>query len=239
MEINRIYRYKQKITLSQDEDGFPNWYHETNLQHHASIMLSRGINVPSFGENQNIPVILLRTSAWRSGTSDVPWSDIKVKDTNSLIYFGDGKLRPSRKDINIGNKYMMKAFGLHSGSINDRKKAPPIIYMESIPWKGSQKGYVKLVGIGVISKAEVILQKDPISKDIFQNICFEINFIDLSHDNRVLDWKWINARRTEIGDDNGSSFLAPKGWTDWVENGMVAISTIKNKVVDHTSSENI
>ena len=93
--------------------------------------------------------------------------------------------------------------------------------------------------MGVISKAESILQKDPISKDIFQNICFEINFIDLSHDNHVLDWKWINARRTEIGDDNDSSFLAPKGWADWVENGMVTIPTIKNKAVDHTPSDNI
>ena len=225
--------------MNPQEDGFSNWYHETNLPHYPNVMLSRGINTPAFGENQNIPVIILRTSKWRSGTSEVPWNDIKVKETDSLIYWGDGKFRGSGKDVNIGNQYMMEAFNLHSGSQKDREKAPPIIYMESIPWNGSQKGYLKFVGMGVINKAESILQKDPISKDIFQNICFEVHFIDLLQDNRAIDWKWINARRTEIGDENSSSLHAPKGWTDWIQNGLVTLPAMSNKIIEHATPEDL
>jgi hypothetical protein len=236
MRIGEIFRYPSTVTLQESIDYLPNWYFRTRApegKNWNAVKLDRGINSSAVlpGSTQGIPYIAIRSSPHRFGSSITPWEDIHRPDQGYSRYFGDNK--PGLKDANEaqGNVRMLEAFVLQSGSKENRLQAPPILVFEGAPYDGRIKGQVIFHGVGVITKAELVVQRDPKSILTFSNYVFDIALLDLSNENESLNWLWINSRRDPSISVEESLRLAPSAWKKWVSLGPAGVPRLRRNVI--------
>jgi hypothetical protein len=126
---------------------------------------------------------------------------------------------------------MLDAFVLQSGDRKDRLNAPPILVFEAVPHAGRVKGQLMFHGLGVITKAELVVQRDEKSKLTFPNYVFDIALLDLAIENEELNWDWINARRNVTISLEDSLKLAPTSWRKWVDSGPASVSRLRRNVI--------
>ena len=108
--------------------------------------------------------------------------------------------------------------------------APPILIFEAVEVAGRVKGQRLFHGVGVITNAELVVQReDRAPKRTFPNYVFEIAILDLSVENETVDWEWINARRDSNKSAEEALELAPVSWRRWVERG--SIGTLRRNVI--------
>lgn len=236
MRIGDIFRYPNHISSNEMVDGLPNWYFHTRStegKNWNTVKLDRGINSSAIliNSTQGVPYIAIRSSPHRFGSSATPWEDIHRPDQGYSRYFGDNK--PGLKGANEaqGNGRMLEAFIFQSGSKEDRLKAPPILVFEATPYDGRIKGQVIFHGVGVITKAELVVQRDPKSILTFPNYVFDIALLDLSKENESFNWEWINSRRDPSISAEESVKLAPSSWNKWIFLGAAGIPRLRRNVI--------
>lgn len=243
MKINEILRYpegnKSKINKIKNVewiDGLRNWYFETDCPHGKSwnvAQLPQGINTSQLvgsGEPR-IPYLALRSSPHRFGSAATPWEDIHRPDQGYCRYFGDAKPGVKRAEEYLGNRRLLEAFVLQSGSRSDRLASPPVLVFEAVPHGGRQKGQVMFNGVGVILRAELVVQRDAKSSLTFPNYVYEIALLDLASDNEEINWDWINLRRDASVSLEDCLSLAPQTWKRWVNDGPASLASVRRNVL--------
>jgi hypothetical protein len=236
MRIGEIFRYPNDVSENKMVDDLPNWYFETRApegKNWNAVKLDRGINSSAVlaHSTQGVPYIAIRSSPHRFGSATTPWEDIHRPDQGYSRYFGDNK--PGLRSANEaqGNGRMLESFILQSGSKEDRLRAPPILVFEATPYGGRIKGQIIFHGIGVITKAELVVQRDPKSILTFSNYVFDIALLDLSNENESLNWAWINSRRDPLISADESLKLAPSSWKRWISLGTGGIPRLRRNVI--------
>ena len=177
MKIGQVLRYTAKVVDSPTIDGLPNWYFETRGPDGTGwnvVRLDSGINTSAVEskEEERIPFLASRSSPHRFGSSSTPWEDVHRPDQGFSRYFGDAKPGEKSADEYLGNNRMLDAFILQSGNREDRVMAPPILVFEAVPHSGRVKGQLMFHGLGVITKAELVVQRDEKSKLTFPKAHF-------------------------------------------------------------------
>ena len=236
MKIGQILRYTAKINMEPTVDGLPNWYFETRSPDGVAwnvVRLDSGINTSAVDLvlEQRIPFLAIRSSPHRFGSAATPWEDVHRPDQGFSRYFGDAKPGLKSAEEYLGNDRMLDAFILQSGDRNDRVHAPPILVFEAVPHGGRVKGQLMFHGLGVITKAELVVQRDEKTKATFPNYVFDIALLDLAPENEELNWNWINARRNSSIPLEESLKLAPSAWKKWVESGPASVSRLRRNVI--------
>ncbi len=215
-------------------DGHRNWYYETappvGMDWNA-IKLDSGINSPQKlgSKARPNPLIAIRSSPHRFGSEQTPWEDVHRPDQGYCRYFGDNKPGQGLASDSLGNKRMLDAFVLQSGDLDDRIKAPPILVFEAVPDGERVKGQVIFHGFGVITKAEVIVQRS--IKGTFPNYVYDIALLGLEDEGEEFSWDWINARRNPNISVEQSQQVAPSSWRKWVSEGSSSIGHLRRNVV--------
>lgn len=233
MRIGEVIRYPRKPTLSPVVDGLPNWYYLTSPPADfkwAFPKIDSGINTSAIADSVRIPYLGLRSSPHRFGSVAAPWEDVHRPDQGYSRFFGDAK--PGGKPASewLGNRRMLEAFVQQGGSREQRADSPPVLIFEAVGEDGRLKGQVLFHGIAVITKAELIVQREEKGKRrTFPNFAFELAHLDLARENDTLDWGWINARRDPSVTTSEALQLAPSSWSRWVETG--SIGPLRRSVV--------
>jgi len=236
MRIGDVIRYPQHITEKVTVDGLPNWYFETRGPDGAGwnvVRLDAGINQPALIGKvaRRAPFIAIRSSPHRFGSAQTPWEDIHRPDQGFCRYFGDAKPGAKAAEEYLGNERMIDAFLLHKGDRADRAKAPPILVFEAVPFANRIKGQVMFHGVGVITRAELVVQRHEKSGQTFPNYMYEIALLDLADENEAISWDWINARRDGHVSDEACLALAPRSWKRWVESGPASVVGLRRNVL--------
>ena len=236
MRIGEILRYPSNISLDQSVDGLPNWYFETRGPDGSGwsvVKLDSGINTSAINSSieHRVPFLAVSSSPHRAGTSATPWEDIHRPDQGYSRYFGDAKPGDKTAEEYLGNDRMLDAFVLQSGDRSDRVTAPPILVFEAVPYGGRVKGQRIFHGLGVITKSELVVQREEKSRKTFANYVFDIALLDLAEENENLDWKWINARRDPSFTAEECLSFAPASWKKWVATGSSAVVGLRRNVV--------
>ena len=240
LELGQRYRFgNQKNTPSNlgEVDGFPNWFYVTKSEdiQGPEIRWQDGIWNPSTvlrGGEPQIPFVICSSSRHKSGSLETPWEDIVKPDDGYAIYYGDNKNPEVKNPESVrGNKIMLEAFRLqHSESKEVRATAPPIFITQTVGKDGPGGGYRILEGIGVITKVDVILQRNPQESKAFQNLRFEIAILDLKKDKDCIDVDWINARRNSSSSSIEKD-LAPEIWKRFINEGISSINELRRSVL--------
>jgi hypothetical protein len=85
--------------------------------------------------------------------------------------------------------------------------------------------------VGVITKSELVVQREEKSRKTFANYVFDIALLDLAEENENLDWRWINARRDPSITAEECLSFAPASWKQWVATGSSAVLGLRRNVV--------
>jgi len=233
MRIGETIRYPAKIVKDSHVDGLRNWYSLTAAPDGANwkvIKLDSGINTSAVSGISRIPFLALSSSPHRFGSSETPWEDVHRPDQGYSRYFGDAKPGLKSATEYLGNQRMLQAFIQQGGDKGARVDAPPILIFEAVEAAGRIKGQRLFHGVGVITNAELVVQReDRAQRRTFPNYVFEIAILDLSNENETLDWEWINARRDGNKSAEDALKLAPVSWQRWVDRG--SIGSLRRNVI--------
>jgi len=234
MRIGEIIRYPNKPTMRVELDGLRNWYFETAAppgKEWSRVKLDSGINCSEIlgAKSRPNPYIAIRSSPHRFGSDSTPWEDVHRPDQGYCRYYGDNKPDRGVASESLGNRRMLSAFTLHSGTRHDREVSPPILVYEAVRDDGRTKGQVIFHGFGVISRAELIVQRS--KGRTFPNYVYDIALLDLADESEEFSWNWINARRDPLISIEQSTSLAPRSWRSWVEDGSGSIPRLRRNVV--------
>lgn len=231
LRIGDVFRYSKSADPDQPElDGFANYMHATRGQHGKKLILERGISAPSrvkAKDGPRIGAVLIRSTSRTAGTETNPWHDYIDPNSGLVLYYGDAK--PStRKPANevSGNALLLEVRKLHAGSPQDRLAAPPLLFFES-----EAAGFVTFQGYGVIERAELVTQLDPINGTPFTNYRFECAILSLTNEHEVFDWEWINARRDPSLSLAEVLGRAPAAWKRWVTLGDSVLEQVRRRVL--------
>jgi hypothetical protein len=223
LRLGEVYRYSKKISPDLEESsGYPNLLNLTWAEGYSMPLLERGISpIASSGKSvwtKPRPAVLISSSPHKAGSEETPWHDDYDLDRGIITYFGDNK-KLENPSLPLGNQSLIREYTFHtSGDKEARALASPLIFFLREPVGSKKKGFVKFMGLGVLSKAELITQYN-VSHGYFPNFVFQFNLLSLAHEGGQFDWSWITARRsTPIIE---SLTLAPKAWKEWVETGQV------------------
>ena len=236
MRIGHIFRYPSVPSMTVEIDGLLNWYAETappTDKGWSAVKLDSGINCSAIlnGSKQGVPYIAIRSSPHRFGSDSTPWEDVHRPDQGYCRYFGDNKPGGRSASESLGNRRMVDAFNLHGGDKRDREKAPPILVFEAVPKDGRLKGQIIFHGFGVISRAELVVQRSPANNRTFSNYIFDIALLNLEVEDDNFPWRWINSRRDPLVKSTESFALAPESWKKWVREGKEAVPNLRRNVI--------
>jgi hypothetical protein len=236
MRIGQIFRYPSKPSTEVEIDGLPNWYAETkppNDRGWSAVKLDSGINCSAIlnGLQNVVPYIAISSSPHRFGSDTTPWEDIHRPDQGYCRYFGDNKPGTGAASESLGNRRMIEAFNLQGGDRQDREQAPPILVFEAVPMDGRLKGQRIFHGFGLISRAELVVQRSPASNKTFSNYVFDIALLNLEYEDDEFPWRWINSRRDPLVGSDESFDIAPESWKNWVRKGKESVPTLRRNVI--------
>jgi Restriction endonuclease AspBHI N-terminal/Restriction endonuclease len=235
MRIGERLRYGQIDTFPASLPkvaGMTNWWHETRAPPASplkALKLDAGINSPAplQGPHARVSVVCLRSSTHKVGSDITPWEDIHRPDLGYSRYFGDNKVKSGKAaHETLGNSRLLETFALHGGDEQSRLRAPPVLVFEA-----REKGQIVFHGVGVLTRAELVVQRDPASGGTFTNYRYDVILLDLAIEDETLDWAWINARRDATVSARESLRLAPKAWKEWVRYGSSALERLQRQVL--------
>jgi hypothetical protein len=223
LRIGEIYRYSKTISPEIESSfGYPNLLNLTWADGYPMPLLERGISpIAATGKSlwtQPRPAILISSSPHKAGSEETPWHDEYDLEQGKITYFGDNK-KLENPSLPLGNQALIREYTFHtSGDKEARSLASPLIFFLRVPVGSKRKGFVKFIGLGVLSKAELITQYN-VSHGYFPNFVFRFNLLSLAEEGGQFDWSWITARRSEPVIE--SNVLAPRAWKEWIESGQV------------------
>lgn len=228
-----IYRYpSSRDAAIQFVDGLPNFFHETRLDGAALPLLEKGISQIAPPKKRvseiTFPAILISSSPHTRGSEWNPWHDVFETDLGYVRYFGDAK-KPGNPGLAPGNKILLDELSRHtSGDPEVRATATPLVFFERVPFEGRSYGNLKFQGLGVIEKAELVTQFNP-GLGYFTNYVFSFAVLSLSDEDEVLDWEWINDRRSPTLSHRDLLAKAPVSWRQWVKGGNQKIESVRRR----------
>jgi hypothetical protein len=240
MRLGEKIRYGRQTEFPPhvpEVDGMTNWWAATQspAAGAASTKLDAGINCPApvGGSWPRMPFIAIRSSPHKAGSEVTPWEDIQRPDDGYVRYFGDNK--PDGSDWpheRLGNRRMLAAWRQHvDGDEQTRALAPPILVFQGFTYRGRPKGQVVFNGVGVIDRAELVVQLDPRSTRTFTNYRFDLTLLDLARENDDLDWRWLNDRRDHLLSPADGLRFAPHAWREWVRFGPPTLDRLRRNVL--------
>lgn len=236
LRIGDVLRYPgTKDVATPTIDGFANFYFTTNSPGHKRALLEAGINpvakVKSITGLRR-PVVLIRSSPWKAGSEQTPWHDVFDLDHGHVRYFGDHRADTTGPvGGTTGNAALLEAFDYHQApTVAGRAAAAPLLLFRSVPKNGKEKGHVEFCGVGLIERAERVVQWAGHARSTFTNYAFDLAVIDLSAENDTVDWDWITVRRDADIADADALKHAPAAWRDWVKHGHSVLPRVRRRV---------
>jgi len=244
MKITDVLRYGRSAdALAAEVDGYLNYHFFTSAPDtgRPRMMLEAGINPVAAVKGPDglrRPVIAIRSSPWKAGHESNPWHDEFDLDHGHVRYYGDHK--PSTSGMpgaTLGNKVLLEAWRDHAGTEREERlaAAPMVLFRSrtvvSDAGRKVPKGHVEFCGVAVIERLEYLVQRDPASGRSFPNLVIDFNVVDLSATGDRMDWRWIDDRRDPSLTAEETLQHAPVSWKRWVEQGNLALPSIRRRIV--------
>ncbi|MFF2212238.1 restriction endonuclease [Streptomyces antibioticus] len=236
LRVGQVLRYASaKDPTEPVLDGYTNFHYVTDAPGHKRALLESGINgmaKVSASGRQRRPAILIRSSPWKAGSEQTPWYDVFDMDNGHVRYFGDHKVGLTKPPgTTSGNAALLDAFADHQAPTpEERAGAAPLLLFRAVSRNGRVKGFVEFCGLGVIERAERIVQWAGHEHTTFTNYVYDIALIDLAAENDRIDWDWITARRSPAVSDQEALAKAPRAWREWVKRGHSALPRVRRRV---------
>ncbi|MGI5340046.1 restriction endonuclease [Streptomyces sp. CA-181903] len=236
LRVGQVFRYaSSKDPAPADLDGYPNFHHVTHSPGLKRALLEAGINgmaKVAAADGKRRPAILIRSSPWKAGTEQTPWHDVFDMDNGHVRYFGDHKAGMTVPPGSTkGNAVLLESFAEHQGRTpTERASATPLLLFRSVSRNGKPKGHVEFCGLGIIERAERLVQWGGSEHTNFVNYVYDIALIDLTTEDDRLSWAWIHARRNESATAAQTLVSAPHAWREWVEHGHSALPRLRRRV---------
>ena len=236
LRYGRFSRFPASVPLV---DGMANWWHVTRPPSGSglpAVMLEAGINAPAAtaagSAEGRVALLTLRSSPHKKGSAISPWEDVHRPDVGYSRYYGDNRAdKGTQAHETLGNQRLLAAAELHWGDLHSRRAAPPVLVFEGFEYSGRAKGQVEFVGLGVVSRVELVVQQDSTTGANFTNYRYDLVLLDLSADDETVSWDWINARRDPSRTLADSLELAPQSWRAWVAGGTPLLERLQRNVV--------
>ncbi|MEU2302052.1 restriction endonuclease [Streptomyces antibioticus] len=236
LQVGQVYRYATgKDPKPAVLEGYPNFHHVTHSPGLNRALLEAGINGMAKvdgPEGARRPVILIRSSPWKAGSAQTPWHDVFNMDNGHVRYFGDHKAGMTvPPGTTKGNAALLEAFAGHQGHTpEERATATPLLLFRAVSRNGKPKGHVEFCGLGIIERAERLVQWGGSEHTTFINYVYDIALIDLTKEDDELSWEWIHTRRDEAVSNAQALEQAPWGWREWVKHGNSAVPRLRRRV---------
>lgn len=232
MHTGMALRYPKAFDPTQKVvEGLPNFHHFTHDARFTLPIPRLWKGICQFGpvkavDGPRVPAIIVVSSFHKAGSADAPWEDLHDIDNGHIRYFGDNRDPAAEPSTTRGNKALLRAFDRHRALDQEgRRASEPLVFFRRM-----QKGVLEFAGVGVISRAERIVQHDRTSKGYFTNYVYDMVVLDLSAESDALDWRWIHARRHAEADLSATEHLAPQAWRDWLEGGAGSLDRCRRRV---------
>jgi hypothetical protein len=242
MRLFELYRYPKPSPGPDVEliDGYPNIFNATRwpawpgLAGAGRVQLDHGINSVvrvAAPDGQRRPAILIASKPHAAGSDWTPWHDELNPERGHIRYFGDMKASMGQHPLATpGNRSVLDEFPLYrSASREERMRAAPMLFFESLVHEGRAKGFWRFVGVGLVERAELVTQIDPRGR-WFVNYVFDCALLDLGPEALELPWNWIAARRDSSMTTEEGAALAPDSWRRWVEEGSSAVDRVRQSI---------
>ena len=214
-------------------DGHRNLYAVTSAEGAPLIRFDSGINwnaAVKAPEGLRLPAIIIASSPHKAGRAETPWEDTFDSDRGYIRYYGDNKTPGADPALERGNRVLLDQYALHaSKSIEERRRATPLVFFRRMVVGGTPKGYPQFHGFGIIRRAELVVQLNSSGKS-FSNYVFEFLVFTLGPEQERFDWQWINQRRDLTKTLDETNAAAPLAWRDWVKKGDAAIGRVRRDV---------
>ncbi|MET9466785.1 hypothetical protein ABZY44_18670 [Streptomyces sp. NPDC006544] len=97
------------------------------------------------------------------------------------------------------------------GTPEERVGAIPLLLFRAVSRNGKVKGHVEFCGLGIIERAERLVQWGGSDHTTFTNYVYDIALIDLTDEDDKVSWEWIGARRDKTVPDTDTSRTRPAG----------------------------
>jgi hypothetical protein len=236
LRVGQVYRYASgKDPKPPTLDGHPNFHYVTHSPNNKRALLEAGINGMAkvhTPDGIRRPAILIRSSPWKAGTEQTPWHDVFDMDNGHVRYFGDHKAGVSAAPgSTTGNAALLEAFTSHQGhSAEERAAAAPLLLFRAVSRNGKPKGHVEFCGLGIIERAERLVQWGGRQHTTFINYVYDIALLDLTAEDDNVAWEWIQARRDKAVSHSQTIELAPRAWREWVKNGNTTLPRLRRRV---------
>ena len=247
MRVFELYRYPKPSPGPNIEfiDGFRNIFHATRwpdwpgLADAGRVQLDHGIDSVKkikAVDGERRPAILIASKPHRAGSDWTPWHDELNPERGHVRYFGDNKADLGTDPLGpSGNRSIIEQFRLHNGSSRDeRLRAAPLLFFESLVHEGKAKGYWRFLGVGLVERAELVTQIDRRGRP-FVNYAFDCMLVDLTAEGLGIAWEWIAARRDPSKSLEECLLLAPAAWRRWVDGGVAVKERVRQQMTRGTT----
>jgi hypothetical protein len=242
MRVFELYRYPKPSPGPNIEfiDGYRNIFHATRwpdwpgLADAGRVQLDHGIDSVKkikAVDGERRPAILIASKPHRAGSDWTPWHDELNPERGHVRYFGDNKADLGTDPLGpSGNRSIIEQFRLHNGSSRDeRLRAAPLLFFESLVHEGRAKGYWRFLGVGLVERAELVTQVDRRGRP-FVNYAFDCMLVDLTAEGLGIAWEWIAARRDPSKSLEDCLLLAPAAWRRWVDGGVAVKERVRQQM---------
>jgi hypothetical protein len=239
LALHEVFRTPQRDRHVPMSRGLRNLYVVTGGRD-KEIPLGRGINPMSDSRGSgSTPAVVISSSPWKAGTEATPWHDVFDVQSGHIRYFGDAKAGSNRPaEAELGNAALLAEYTYHRGSTaQDRMMATPLIMFRAVSRDGAAKGYREFCGLGIIERVERVVQWDEATARSFSNYVYDISLLDLSSENELLDWVWIN-QRAESGAEPALPY-APDSWRKWIADGDRVLPKIRRRAPGAAASKKV
>ncbi|TDU89187.1 restriction endonuclease [Kribbella voronezhensis] len=236
LKIGQVLRYAAgKDQAPAVLDGYSNFHHVTHSPDQKRVLLEAGINGVarlSCVDGVRRPAVLIRSSPWKAGSEQTPWHDVFDMDNGHVRYFGDHKAGVTvPPGATKGNAWLLEAFSEHQAHTPaERAAAAPLFLFRSVSIDGKPKGHVEFCGLGLVERAERLVQWSGSGHTTFVNYVYDIALLDLSAEADQVSWNWIDARRDSSKTVAQALNLAPVSWREWVRRGNSALPSLRRRV---------
>ncbi|MGW2885169.1 restriction endonuclease [Streptomyces griseoruber] len=236
LRVGQVLRYPSSQDPQQPTlDGYPNFYHVTHSPGLKKALLTSGINGMAAVDTPDgirRPAILIRSSPWKAGTEQTPWHDVFDLDNGHVRYFGDNKPGLSiAPDSTTGNSTLLGTLTAHQGRTPEQRAgAAPLLLFRAVSRNGKTKGFVEFCGVGIVERAERLVQWGGSDHSTFVNYVYDIALLDLTAENDMVTWEWVHARRDGKLSHAKTLELAPETWRKWVRQGSSALPALRRRV---------
>lgn len=187
-----------------------------------------GVSEPGQKSNR-LPAFIFHSNPYKKDTEGTPWIDVIEPDVGYALFHGDNRTVARSPLEGRGNQKFAEVQHLYFEP-EQRPVAPPILVFTQKEMFGNRKGYREFSGYGVPVRCSLNTQRERKSGTYFSNLTIELALFNLTKENELFDWAWIDARRNGALTSTQVLRAAPNAWRDWVKNGSSAIDRCRRNV---------